>query len=130
FPRLSHFVDDIEVIESDLFLHFRDRFNEVLLSFTRIVNQLKQNIIVFLDDLQWADEGTIGFLNMWLSEGEGDNLFFIGSFRSDNNDSDIWLLAEETLLAKDKFHVPCINLSGLSLNDIGIMISDVFEMQE
>lgn len=128
FPRLIQFFDNGEDQER-VSNNYRDRFNEALLSFTRVINRLDQQVVIFLDDLQWGDEGTINFLRMWLSEGNAENLFWIGSFRTDEINSEIWLLTEEIILSNYKSQTSIIKLNGLTLDGISEMIGDVFKMQ-
>lgn len=94
--------------------------NQVLYAISELVNCVitRLPIVIFLDDLQWADEGTIGTLRFLLHQVEGP-LLLIGALRSEEvSDSHvvnelIESAAREKVLSK---HIQLEPLSGQSLN--------------
>jgi predicted ATPase len=85
-------------------------------------------LIVYLDDLQWADEASLEIIHTFLSDdGLLQGFLFIGSFR-DNNPSEyphllslIKSIEEKNLLVHD------ILLRPLTLRDFKFLISDLFD---
>ena len=86
-------------------------------------------MILFLDDLQWADESTLRFLELWISEGDTKNLFLIGAYRTDEMNAQ-----KQSLLRTDhpndkKKKVVEIELQGLSLETIATLLNDTLELE-
>lgn len=125
-PRLSQILDPVKEIHDTPILNFKDRFNEALLSFINSFGKLEDRIIIFLDDLHWADSATIEFLKLWLSEGKANNLCLIGAFRSDEVNGNNWLLNNQ-LNTTD--NIVTIKLEGLTLEVIRKMTEDILNMR-
>lgn len=93
--------------------------------FMRVVSSSFCPVMLFLDDLQWADPVSLGLIHTVLSDRKGSScLFFVGSYR----DNEVlpqhiifgfydWLLA---------LNVPIttIHLDGMPEDDVNSMISD------
>ncbi len=56
------------------------RFNKVVRDFLQAFS-LDHPIVVFLDDLQWADPGTLALLEACVGDGEIEHVLFIGAYR-------------------------------------------------
>lgn len=125
-PRLSQMLDQVKEVNDTPILNFKDRFNEALLSFVNSFGKLEERIIIFLDDLQWADSATIEFLKLWLSEGKASNLCLIGAFRDDEAQGHNWLINNQ-LKAED--NIVTIKLEGLTLEVIRKMTEDILNMR-
>lgn len=128
FPSLTRILNvkaekyDTEPIE------FKDRFNEIFLKFVDTLSLFEQKIVVFLDDLQWADLATVQFLKLWLAEGKPNNVMWIGAYR-DNEVTTGDLLHTSGLLKKDATDITTITLKEFDEEIILEMYADVMPME-
>ncbi len=82
-------------------------------------------LIMFLDDLQWADPASISLLRAVLSDSSLKKFMFIGAFRGEEIDDqhDIKMLFSEARRKSSKT-IERIDLLNLSLRDIKSFIAD------
>ena len=85
---------------------------------------LEHPLVMFLDDLQWADSASLSLMKLLISQGEGGYLFIIGAYR----DNEVFpahplMLALEEI-KKTKVIVNTIALTPLSQSDVNYLISD------
>jgi predicted ATPase len=59
----------------------RDRFKIVFRRFVGVFARPEHPLVLFLDDLQWADAGTLGLLEHLLTEPDVRHLLLIGAYR-------------------------------------------------
>lgn len=60
----------------------KNRFNYAFKKFIQAITTEERPIILFLDDLQWADLGSINLIEILITDVELPNLFIIGAYRS------------------------------------------------
>ncbi|CAJ1941241.1 unnamed protein product [Cylindrotheca closterium] len=88
-------------------------------------------MVLFLDDLQWADVSSIQMIDYLISDTENENsLMIIGSYRSDEVDENS-LLHNKILALRDKsvtynFHVTEVDIPLFDIDDIMTTIKSVF----
>jgi PAS domain S-box-containing protein len=91
----------------------QNRFNQVFQNFISLFTQPEHPLIIFLDDLQWADRASLNFIQLIMSSKEYRYLYIIGAYR-DNEVSEthpLMLTLEEIRLAGGK--IEQINLKPL-----------------
>ena len=59
----------------------QNRFNLVFQQFIRIFCAPEHPLVIFLDDLQWADSATLGWLHLILTDAQITSLLLIGAYR-------------------------------------------------
>src|SRR5262249_55471252 len=59
----------------------QNRFRLVIRNLLRILARKEHPLVVFLDDLHWADSATLNLLDPLLSDGEIEALMLTGAFR-------------------------------------------------
>ena len=64
----------------------QNRFNLTFQSFIKVLAQKEHPLVVFLDDLQWADTGTLNLLTILLSDQDSHHLLFMGAYRDNEVD--------------------------------------------
>ncbi len=69
-------IADVEATEA------QSRFNHVLQNFVSIIAQPAHPLVIFLDDLQWADMASLNLLEFLLKEKKINNLLIICAYRS------------------------------------------------
>ncbi|MBE9044821.1 AAA family ATPase [Pleurocapsales cyanobacterium LEGE 10410] len=107
-----------------------NRFNRVFQNFIGVFTQPEHPLILFLDDLQWADGASLNLIQLMMSSKEYQYLYIIGAYR-DNEVSEIHpliLTLEEIRLAGGK--IEQIHLSPLKDNCIEQFLAETFHQSE
>ncbi|MBW4681165.1 MAG: AAA family ATPase [Microcoleus vaginatus WJT46-NPBG5] len=60
----------------------QNRFNLVFQNFIRVFCQPEHPLVIFLDDLQWADSATLKLIELIMAEVNPQYLFLIGAYRN------------------------------------------------
>ncbi|WP_437963469.1 AAA family ATPase [Sorangium sp. So ce260] len=103
----------------------QNRFNLAFQSFVRAVTQ-EQLLVVFIDDLQWADPASLKLLELLLTEPEGRGLLVIGAYRDDEVDDDHPLARLLNDLRAVNAPVHELRLRPLALADVRRLVADTF----
>ena len=64
----------------------RNRLNMLLCSFIKAVGDSGRPLVIFLDDLQWADSGSLSFIKSVLIDERIKNFLLIGAYRDNEVD--------------------------------------------
>ncbi len=59
----------------------KNRFNLAFTNFVRVFTRSTHPVVLFLDDLQWADEASLVLIQLLMTEAQGDYLYIIGAYR-------------------------------------------------
>ncbi|MEG4119802.1 AAA family ATPase [Microcoleus sp. N9_B4] len=102
----------------------QNRFNLLFVKFIEVFATPEHPLVMFLDDLQWADSASLSLMKLLMSQAEGGYLFIIGAYR----DNEVFpahplMLALEEI-EKTKAIVNTIALTPLSQFDVNLMIAD------
>ncbi|MBA2654806.1 MAG: EAL domain-containing protein [Gammaproteobacteria bacterium] len=106
------------------------RFNFVFLKFVQVFAQADHPIVIFLDDLQWADIASLKLIENVLSDKETHYILIIGAYRSNEVDSSHPLKVTLRTLKKINVAVSNIALKPLLLKDIQDLLSDTLAATE
>jgi predicted ATPase len=91
---------------------------------------LDNPLIIFLDDLQWADEASIDMLNVLLTSSELKNVMFVCAYRSNEVDVDHSFSKLMDNVAKGDESVERMELFSLSPTSITSFIADSVRKEE
>ncbi|NEU78424.1 ATP-binding sensor histidine kinase [Nostoc sp. UIC 10630] len=59
----------------------QNRFNRVFKEFIQVFTQKEHPLVIFLDDLQWADSATLNLIQLLVTDSDSKHLLFIGAYR-------------------------------------------------
>ncbi|NET45733.1 ATP-binding sensor histidine kinase [Okeania sp. SIO2B3] len=59
----------------------QNRFNQLFGKFVRVFAQPEHPLVLFLDDLQWADLASLNLIEQLMTDSETQHLLFIGAYR-------------------------------------------------
>jgi len=102
----------------------QNRFNLLLQKFIQVFTTKEHPLVIFLDDLQWADSASLKLMQLLMSESESGYLLLIGAYR-DNEvfpAHPLMLTLEE--INKTKGSLSTINLTPLSQESLNKLVSD------
>lgn len=125
-PELEHLlgpqppVPDLPPEES------QQRFRMTFSQFLRACGNERQPLILFLDDLQWADDSSLDFLQTFLTDAQSTYLVVLGSYRDNEVGPDHRLQQLITQL-DSAGHTPYqIELTPLDLASVRQLLLDTF----
>ncbi|MEC4818188.1 MAG: serine/threonine-protein kinase PknK, partial [Scytonema sp. PMC 1069.18] len=101
-----------------------NRFNLLFQKFVQVFTSKEHPLVIFLDDLQWADSASLKLIELIMCESHTQYLLLIGAYR-DNEVSPthpFMLTLEE--ITKEKTTVNTIQLKPLSQKDLTYLVAD------
>src|SRR6476661_3727381 len=105
----------------------QNRFNLLMEKFVQVFTTAEHPLVMFLDDLQWADSASLKLLQL-LMQDRG-HLLVLGAYR-DNEVSPVHpLILTIDDIVKTGITVNTITLSPLSLVDMNLLVSDTLNCQ-
>ncbi|WP_036479641.1 AAA family ATPase [Myxosarcina sp. GI1] len=102
----------------------QNRFNLVFKSFIRVFCASKHPLVLFLDDLQWADTASLKLIELITLDTDFKYLFTIGSYRDNEIDPTHSLQFTLQELHREGIVIERISLQPLSGHQIAQLISD------
>ena len=82
-------------------------------------------LVILLDDLQWADQASLDFVDAVLEEPELDGLFLIGTYRDAEIDAAHPLSARLRRPTAAGAPVPVLTLRNLAVDDLAALLTDL-----
>ncbi len=113
----------VEPLSPDL---TRNRFNLVFRKFVQALATNETPIVMFLDDLQWADLPSLKLLDMFSSDLEISNLLIIGAYRDNEVHPSHPLIMAIEGMEKSGVRINSIALKPLGINHIAHLMEDSF----
>ena len=105
------------------------RFNLLFSKFVRVFTAAEHPLVIFLDDLQWADSASLKLIQLLVGQTESTKqggLLLIGAYR-DNEvgpGHPLMLALEEIYQQSDRAPVSQITLSPLNLDSLNQLVAD------
>ncbi|NJL91126.1 MAG: AAA family ATPase [Coleofasciculaceae cyanobacterium SM2_1_6] len=102
----------------------QNRFNLLFQKFFRVFTTQDHPVVLFIDDLQWADSASLNLMQLLLGDQETKYLLFLGAYR-DNEVSPVHpFMLTLGELQKLEVQINRINLSPLSRKSINQLVAD------
>lgn len=106
----------------------QNRFKLLFVNFLQALATKENPLVIFLDDLQWADPSSLHLLNLLLTSPETKYILIIGAYRDNEIDqAHILMLALEEL-NKAKVKIKTFHLDGLSEQSVFQLLSDTLRL--
>ncbi|MBF0102561.1 MAG: AAA family ATPase [Desulfobacterales bacterium] len=101
----------------------QNRFNFVFENFIQVFTQKEHPLVLFLDDLQWADSATLNMLNILITAEKREYFLLIGAYRDNEIDMSHPL---SITIEQIKKETPIISLSlcPLEKNHVNQLLAD------
>ena len=100
-----------------------NRFTLVFQDFLRVFTAREHPLVIFLDDLQWADLASLALLKLIMTGPERGSLLVIGAYRSTDADA-AGPLAKALGEIRESVHVSEVALGPLGRADVGHFVAD------
>lgn len=105
----------------------RRRFHHVFQNFVHALARRESPLVLFLDNLQWADVASLQLLELLLPGLNGHPALFIGAYRDDEVGPSHSLSALIAALSPLKAMFRTVSLDNLTLGAVNLFIADVLK---
>lgn len=129
-PQLESILGDQPPVPELSLGDSQNRFNLVFQDFVQALCTESHPLVLFLDDLQWADSSSLNFLKTILTSGNIKYLYIILSYRSNEVDTThpFSILLEDTKKLGIKYEH--IFLQSITPNDVNNLVSDTLHASQ
>ena len=93
----------------------QNRFNRVFKQFIHVFSKREHPLVLFLDDLQWADSASLKLIQLLMSDPHSQYLLMIGAYR-DNEVS----AAHPLMLTLDEMHSAGVRMNAIALRPLEV----------
>ena len=105
----------------------QNRFNRVFQQFIRVFCQPEHPLVIFLDDLQWADSASLKLIQLLVTDPDNKYLLTIGAYR-DNEVSPVHPLIQTIeKIQENETLVNNITIQALALDSVNQLIADTLD---
>ena len=105
----------------------QNRFNMVFQNFVRVFTRPSHPLVLFLDDIQWADAASLQLLQLLITSDESRFLFFIGAYRSNEVDAVHPLTFTLNHIAAHGTPLNEVELLPLNRSDVYSLVADTLK---
>mgnify|MGYP000075899840 CR=1 FL=1 len=102
----------------------KNRFNLVFQKFIRVFTQKEHPLVIFLDDLQWADSATLKLIELMMTDEATQYLFLIGAYRDNEVSPTHPLMMTVETLRNQEAIINQIALLPLGVDNITHLIAE------
>ncbi len=102
----------------------QNRFNYTCRRFFRAVAAEQHPLVLFIDDLQWADLASLNLLSVLLTDGQLSHLMLIGAYRDNETSPSHPLMLTLERLSKSAVQAREIALGNLSPDDLTALCAE------
>ncbi|MFZ6649395.1 diguanylate cyclase [Undibacterium sp. TJN25] len=88
----------------------QNRLNRAFQRFVQVFSSASHPLVIFLDDLQWADAPTLKMIELFLREPDERYMLFIGAYRDNEVDG-----AHPLMALRDTLHATGVRMTTLTL---------------
>ncbi|MDZ8183656.1 MAG: AAA family ATPase [Nostoc sp. ChiSLP02] len=102
----------------------QNRFNLLLQKFIQVFTTKEHPLVIFLDDLQWADLASLKLMQLLMSEASSTYMLIVGAYRDKEITPAHPLMLTLAEIQKFGRNINTITLAALPKNDLNQLISD------
>ncbi len=104
----------------------KNRFRRVVTSFAKALNRSESPMVIFIDDLQWADSGSLKLMEILARSDELKSSLFIGAYRSVDVSHETPAAQTIEVIKSETQNVTELDLKPLSFDNVLELTGKVF----
>jgi predicted ATPase/signal transduction histidine kinase/tRNA A-37 threonylcarbamoyl transferase component Bud32 len=108
----------------------QNRFNRVFKEFIQVFTQKEHPLVIFLDDLQWADSATLNLIQLLITDTDSKHLLFIGAYRDNEVNAAHPLIKKIEEIKNSGTVVNNIVLQPLNLENVTQLVEETLQVTE
>jgi predicted ATPase/signal transduction histidine kinase/tRNA A-37 threonylcarbamoyl transferase component Bud32 len=105
----------------------QNRFNRVYKQFIRVFTKPEHPLVLFLDDLQWADSASLNLLQLLITDTESEYLLLIGAYRNNEVSQTHPTIQTIEQIKKAGAVVNNIVLPALDISNVRQLVADTLQ---
>ncbi|MHC5738204.1 trifunctional serine/threonine-protein kinase/ATP-binding protein/sensor histidine kinase [Nostoc sp.] len=105
----------------------QNRFNLLFQKFIQVFTTKEHPLVMFIDDLQWADSASLKLIQLLMSEAEIHYMLVLGTYRDNEVYPGHPLILTLEHIHKDKASINTITLANLNCKDVNNLIKDTLK---
>ena len=106
----------------------KNLFGLLFQNFLRQFASAQHPLVLFLDDLHWADEASVQLMRLLLTDPYGHHLLVIGSYRADSLSESPLLAQQLDALRSERVTTTVLALAPLAVADVAGFLADTLSM--
>ncbi|KAB8318705.1 AAA family ATPase [Tolypothrix campylonemoides VB511288] len=123
-PELEQIIGKQPPVEQLGATEAQNRFNLFFQRFLTVFAQKEHPLVIFLDDLQWADLASLKLIELLITDADSQYLLIIGAYRDNEVDVTHPLMQALEQIEKEGARVNNISLQPLEIQYINQLIAD------
>jgi PAS domain S-box-containing protein len=108
----------------------QNRFNLLFQKFIQVFTTKEHPLVIFLDDLQWADLASLKLMQLLIGEGNQGCLLLIGAYRDNEVSTAHPLILTLDDIKKTRTKINKINLKSLNQDELNQLVVDTLKCKE
>jgi len=102
----------------------QNRFHLAFLSFVKVLAERDHPLVLFLDDLQWADSASLDLIKLIALDEDMEHLFVIGAYRDNEVDASHPAMMAIAEMREAGLPIHAIELAPLDVSHVNHLIAD------
>ncbi|NEO83866.1 MAG: AAA family ATPase [Spirulina sp. SIO3F2] len=123
-PELAQIIGEQPSLPELSGIAAQNRFNRLFSQFVRVFTTQAHPLVIFLDDLQWADSASLGLLKLLMGESDVGYLLMLGAYRDNEVFPAHPLMLTLEDLVQAGANLETITLAPLDLSNITRLVAD------
>ncbi|MBD2771805.1 AAA family ATPase [Iningainema sp. BLCCT55] len=107
-----------------------NRFNLLFQKFIQVFTTIEHPLVIFLDDLQWADSASLKLMQLFTSQTDTRYLLLIGAYRDNETSPTHPLMVTLEEISASGTAINTITLNPLEKADLNLLIADTLNCSE
>ncbi|MBU7583578.1 MAG: AAA family ATPase [Nostoc sp. TH1S01] len=105
----------------------QNRFNLLFQKFVRVLTTKEHPLVIFLDDLQWADSASLNLMQLLMNESANEYLLLIGAYRDNEVSAAHPLMLTLAEIIKFQGTINTVNLAPLNDFSLNLLVADTLK---
>ncbi|MEM9772619.1 MAG: AAA family ATPase, partial [Cyanobacteria bacterium P01_D01_bin.73] len=123
-PELERIIGPQPPVSELLGTAAQNRFNLLFQRFIQVFTTAKHPLVIFLDDLQWADSASLNLIHLLMGESQPGHLLLLGAYRDNEVGAGHPLLLTLDEMGEARANIETITLRPLNSDSVTQLVSD------
>ncbi|MEG4996720.1 hybrid sensor histidine kinase/response regulator [Microcoleus sp. B4-D4] len=128
-PEVEKIVDPQPAVPTLGPTESQNRFNRVFQKFIQVFSKAEHPLVIFLDDLQWADSASLKLIQLIMTDPDSKYLLLIGAYRDNEVSATHPLIYTLEQIQKTRATVNNIILQSLEISHVNQLVSETLRSQ-